>query len=208
MQTELTELFSFSFVLQVFFIRSDTMAKYSRDTVGQSSSTCKTSEKALKRQLKNDPETQTNDNFKVKKSKKQIGSGKKQKTTIQEDRQPLSKIPTYDVVESAPRQLSGTALAFLQLELEMIKELQSWPISEPVHTVYNPVGYALDPHCNFLQRYCDGKKKFLFLGMNPGPFGMAQTGVSSFLFSVYKYFFSIFENTIAYTYYLYYASSN
>ena len=44
------------------------------------------------------------------------------------------------------------------------------------HT-YNPLDYAWQSHCQYLERYGQGKKRVLFLGMNPGPWGMAQTGV-------------------------------
>ncbi|MBQ8445463.1 MAG: single-stranded DNA-binding protein, partial [Opitutales bacterium] len=49
--------------------------------------------------------------------------------------------------------------------------------SEPVAYVYNPLEYARETHEQFLARYGNGSKRFVFLGMNPGPFGMAQTGV-------------------------------
>ena len=47
----------------------------------------------------------------------------------------------------------------------------------PVAYVYNPLGYAWHAHEIYLRRYGNGHKRVLFLGMNPGPFGMAQTGV-------------------------------
>ena len=47
----------------------------------------------------------------------------------------------------------------------------------PVTHVYNPLRYAWAPHREYLRRYGGGRKRVLFLGMNPGPFGMAQTGV-------------------------------
>ena len=43
--------------------------------------------------------------------------------------------------------------------------------------LYLPLEYAWDNHCQYLEFYATGKKKVLFLGMNPGPFGMAQTGI-------------------------------
>ncbi|MEI7730987.1 MAG: uracil-DNA glycosylase family protein [Verrucomicrobiota bacterium] len=43
--------------------------------------------------------------------------------------------------------------------------------------VYNPLRYAWEPHQMYLSRYTGAPKRVLFLGMNPGPFGMAQTGV-------------------------------
>src|SRR5947209_1355682 len=47
----------------------------------------------------------------------------------------------------------------------------------PVSHAYNPLRYAWDPHELYLRRYGKAPKRVLFLGMNPGPFGMAQTGV-------------------------------
>jgi single-strand selective monofunctional uracil DNA glycosylase len=49
--------------------------------------------------------------------------------------------------------------------------------SLPVTHVYNPLRYARRPHELYLERYGTGRKRVVFLGMNPGPFGMAQTGV-------------------------------
>jgi single-strand selective monofunctional uracil DNA glycosylase len=47
----------------------------------------------------------------------------------------------------------------------------------PVSHVYNPLDYAWPAHELYLRRYGNGRKRILFLGMNPGPFGMAQTGI-------------------------------
>lgn len=47
----------------------------------------------------------------------------------------------------------------------------------PVTHVYNPLQYAGEPHGQYLRRYGQGTKKTVFVGMNPGPFGMAQTGI-------------------------------
>jgi single-strand selective monofunctional uracil DNA glycosylase len=47
----------------------------------------------------------------------------------------------------------------------------------PVTHVYNPLVYAWTGHEMYLRRFGDGSKRVLFLGMNPGPFGMAQTGI-------------------------------
>lgn len=43
--------------------------------------------------------------------------------------------------------------------------------------VYNPMVYARRPYEEYLKRYATGRASVLFLGMNPGPWGMAQTGV-------------------------------
>ncbi len=49
--------------------------------------------------------------------------------------------------------------------------------SPPVSHVYNPLDYAWPAHEAYLRRYGDSRKRVLLLGMNPGPFGMAQTAV-------------------------------
>jgi single-strand selective monofunctional uracil DNA glycosylase len=47
----------------------------------------------------------------------------------------------------------------------------------PVSHVYDPVDYASRPHFAYLRRFGQTRKRVIFLGMNPGPYGMAQTGV-------------------------------
>lgn len=47
----------------------------------------------------------------------------------------------------------------------------------PVHTVYDPLQYAWAPHEAYLRRFATGPREVVFLGMNPGPFGMMQVGV-------------------------------
>jgi single-strand selective monofunctional uracil DNA glycosylase len=49
--------------------------------------------------------------------------------------------------------------------------------ADPVACVYNPLVYAWRTHRQYLERFGAGRKEVLFLGMNPGPWGMAQTGV-------------------------------
>jgi single-strand selective monofunctional uracil DNA glycosylase len=49
--------------------------------------------------------------------------------------------------------------------------------SEPVAYVYNPLEYAWPVARAYFDRYGSGSREVLFLGMNPGPFGMGQTGV-------------------------------
>jgi single-strand selective monofunctional uracil DNA glycosylase len=44
--------------------------------------------------------------------------------------------------------------------------------------VYNPLVYASEPHEAYLERWgSKTPRELLLVGMNPGPFGMAQTGV-------------------------------
>ena len=45
----------------------------------------------------------------------------------------------------------------------------------PVTHVYNPLSYAARPYAAYLRSYGTSRKRVIFLGMNPGPYGMAQT---------------------------------
>ncbi len=49
--------------------------------------------------------------------------------------------------------------------------------SAPVSHVYNPLVYARASYEKYLAQFARGKKRAVFLGMNPGPWGMAQTGI-------------------------------
>lgn len=49
--------------------------------------------------------------------------------------------------------------------------------AEPVSHIYNPLIYARQMHLAYIRRFAHSGVDALFLGMNPGPFGMAQTGV-------------------------------
>lgn len=56
-------------------------------------------------------------------------------------------------------------------------DLRGLEFSPPVAYVYRTLDYTWRAHRRYLERYGKGKKRIVFLGMNPGPFGMAQTGV-------------------------------
>ncbi len=49
--------------------------------------------------------------------------------------------------------------------------------SEEITHIYNPLEYAWKAHSLYLEKYACTSKKIIFVGMNPGPWGMAQTGV-------------------------------
>lgn len=69
--------------------------------------------------------------------------------------------------------------SLLSIELKLCSKLEGLTFSDPVAYVYNPLQYAYDVHSKFVYKFCQNKKAVLFLGMNPGPWGMSQTGVSS-----------------------------
>ena len=48
---------------------------------------------------------------------------------------------------------------------------------DPVTHVYNPLDYAWNGWSAYLQRFATDRRRTVLIGMNPGPWGMAQTGV-------------------------------
>jgi single-strand selective monofunctional uracil DNA glycosylase len=60
---------------------------------------------------------------------------------------------------------------------ELCNTLEPLSFGSPVTHVYNPLVYARAPHDAYLARYGASAKRVVYLGMNPGPYGMAQTGV-------------------------------
>ena len=65
----------------------------------------------------------------------------------------------------------------LALAKTLSDDVDAMRFAAPVACVYNPLRYAWTIHEQYLRRFGLGRKKTLFLGMNPGPFGMTQTGV-------------------------------
>ncbi len=57
------------------------------------------------------------------------------------------------------------------------RAVDSLTFGPPVTHVYNPLNYARGPAEQYLDLARPGSVETLFLGMNPGPWGMAQTGV-------------------------------
>jgi single-strand selective monofunctional uracil DNA glycosylase len=57
------------------------------------------------------------------------------------------------------------------------REIGRLRFGDPVTHVYNPLEYAWRPHRRYLERFAGPGKEVVLLGMNPGPHGMAQTGI-------------------------------
>lgn len=55
--------------------------------------------------------------------------------------------------------------------------VDSLAFSPPVTCVYHPLSYARLPYEAYVRRYGGGRKEAVLIGMNPGPWGMVQTGV-------------------------------
>ncbi len=70
--------------------------------------------------------------------------------------------------------ISKAVIAAAQALSVAVDELSFAP---PTTHIYNPLTYAWPGHHSYLKQHANSKKKVVFMGMNPGPFGMAQTGV-------------------------------
>ena len=67
--------------------------------------------------------------------------------------------------------------ALVRITRRLRREVDQLQFSPPVAYVYNPLDYARVPHEAYLKRFGTKTGRIVLLGMNPGPFGMAQTGV-------------------------------
>jgi len=67
--------------------------------------------------------------------------------------------------------------ALVEISRRLAGEVDALEFAPPVACVYNPLDYAREPHERYLERYGRAPKEIVLVGMNPGPFGMMQTGV-------------------------------
>lgn len=72
-----------------------------------------------------------------------------------------------------PRQMPDP----VQIARQLSREVSALAFGPPVTHTYNPLDYAWEAHEAYLRRYAMHPRRVLLLGMNPGPWGMAQTGV-------------------------------
>jgi single-strand selective monofunctional uracil DNA glycosylase len=72
---------------------------------------------------------------------------------------------------------SDTSPPLIAAARELSESAGRLKFAAPVAHVYNPLAYAWPAHEEFLRRFGNGRKRVVFLGMNPGPFGMVQTGI-------------------------------
>ena len=70
-----------------------------------------------------------------------------------------------------------SGLSLLAIAERLSRELDALRFRPPVAFVYNPLDYAREAYAAYVTRFGATPKEAVFVGMNPGPFGMAQTGV-------------------------------
>ncbi len=72
---------------------------------------------------------------------------------------------------------TDSAGALLAAARALSDELADLRFPAPVAHVYDPLQYAWAPYAQYVTRFAAATKRVVLLGMNPGPFGMVQTGV-------------------------------
>ena len=65
----------------------------------------------------------------------------------------------------------------LRIADSLVQELAPLRFGPPVSCVYNPLDYARESFACYVERYGASPREIVLVGMNPGPWGMAQTGV-------------------------------
>ena len=64
-----------------------------------------------------------------------------------------------------------------QITDDLVSDLSDLSFGPPVSHVYNPLVYARAAWDQYCERFGRGRREVVLIGMNPGPFGMAQVGV-------------------------------
>lgn len=105
-----------------------------------------------------------------------------------ETQKPILTIFNFSVVDGE----CSLSDQYLMLEQKLCHQLRGIQFQKPVSHIYNPLVYAFETHADFVRRFTNKPKPILFLGMNPGPFGMSQNGVSIvynslFVFSMFYF---------------------
>lgn len=72
---------------------------------------------------------------------------------------------------------SDTASRLLDAAQELRDAVNRLRFAAPVTHVYNPLDYAWENYSAYIRRFAGAPRDIIFLGMNPGPWGMAQTGI-------------------------------
>ena len=72
---------------------------------------------------------------------------------------------------------AAAAAKVVHAATELRDRVAALDFTPTVPWVYNPLEYAWEPHRQYIERYARDTCEVIFIGMNPGPWGMAQSGV-------------------------------
>ena len=68
-------------------------------------------------------------------------------------------------------------MTILEITARLADDVDLLSFASPVTHVYNPLRYAWEAHRQYLEKWGHARHRIILVGMNPGPWGMAQTGV-------------------------------
>jgi single-strand selective monofunctional uracil DNA glycosylase len=67
--------------------------------------------------------------------------------------------------------------SLLSIAYDLSERLRPLEWGHPVSVIYDPTDYAREPLSLYFDRFGQSSKRVVLVGMNPGPWGMLQTGV-------------------------------
>lgn len=73
--------------------------------------------------------------------------------------------------------VASPAVSLVQISRDLARTVDGLAFGPPVTVVYDPLLYARRPHEVYASRFGKEHHEILLVGMNPGPWGMVQTGV-------------------------------
>ena len=76
-----------------------------------------------------------------------------------------------------PNPITNPAAAIRAATASLVAAVSRLRFGAPVDVVYSPLDYASRVWDSYVDRFASADCRVVFLGMNPGPWGMAQTGV-------------------------------
>lgn len=68
-------------------------------------------------------------------------------------------------------------MTILEITAQLAADVDRLSFAPPVTHVYNPLRYAWRAHRQYLEKWGHARHRIILVGMNPGPWGMAQTGI-------------------------------
>ncbi len=83
--------------------------------------------------------------------------------------------PVFLMAKSFERTAKATQI--IQAARRLRTKVSRLDFSPAIQWVYNPLDYAWEAHRQYISKHFQPSCRVLLLGMNPGPWGMSQTGI-------------------------------
>lgn len=92
----------------------------------------------------------------------------------------IERVNDYPIIVSSYFMNNETNVSsqLLKISDSLNSNINNLNFSKPIKYIYNPTIYAHDPFKKYVERFGNSEKNVVLIGMNPGPFGMSQTGVN------------------------------